>query len=82
MKVTQTFTQRDYREFLDIKVESEQSPDRFKLSFHDGEPEDNSLCRNFNDCYTIVNALQLAYKCGLRGEEFNLECIEKEDDEE
>lgn len=39
------------------------------LDFHDGEPEDNNLCRNFSNVYAIPELIELAYKAGLAGEE-------------
>ena len=34
--------------------------------FIDGEPEDNSLSRNFNDCWSIPSMLKEAYYLGKR----------------
>jgi len=34
----------------------------------DGEPEDNTLSRNFNDCYAITNMIQSAFTAGQEGE--------------
>jgi len=49
-------------------------------SFHDGEPEDNNLMRNFNDIYLISNLIELAYNAGKDGEpleEIDTEITEK-----
>ena len=37
---------------------------------HDGEPEDNNLCRNFNDCLRIPALMLAAYEVGKRGGSF------------
>lgn len=50
------------------------------LYFSDGEPEDATLARNFNGCYSIVDALRLAYHAGAAGE--TLEITEREEDED
>jgi hypothetical protein len=34
----------------------------------DGEPEDNNLMRNFNDCYNVLGMLRVAYEAGYQGE--------------
>lgn len=39
----------------------------------DGEPEDNTLNRNFNDCLKITCLLKQAYEAGQRGETFEIE---------
>ena len=49
------------------------------LNFCDGEPEDNNLGRNFNDCYIIPDILKKVHEAGLRGEplEFSESRIEE-----
>lgn len=47
------------------------------FSAHDGEPEDNTLGRNFNDCWSIPKLLKLAYEAGKAGEEFIVESKEE-----
>lgn len=48
-----------------------------EISFVDGEPEDNNLCRNFDGVYTIDRLMRMAYEAGKNGEDF--ECVgEKE----
>ncbi len=51
-----------------------------KLSFADGEPEDNSMNRNFNDVYNITALVEEAYEAGKSGEslEFEFETIEEQ----
>ncbi len=50
------------------------------LSFHDGEPEDNNLGRNFNSCYSIKDLVKKAYEAGKSGESLEIEEIEDNDD--
>lgn len=33
-------------------------------SVHDGEPEDNTLCRNFSDCYNVLSIVSLLTQPG------------------
>ena len=71
MRVKQTIEQNnwdDWRYSLDIVVDGESV-----FSVGDGEPEDNSLSRNFNDCYNIVALMRRAFEAGKRGEEFIFE---------
>lgn len=42
--------------------------------------EDNTLSRNFSDCYDIPELLKRAYLAGRKGEEFNI--IYEDTDEE
>lgn len=46
---------------------------RNDISFYDGEPEDNTLGRNFNDVYSIPDLLKIAYEAGKNGEEWELD---------
>jgi hypothetical protein len=55
----------DYREALEIHVDGVKT-----MSFHDGEPEDASLARDFGDVYSIPALLKKAYEAGVNGEEF------------
>ena len=45
-------------------------------------PEDNHLHRNFSDCYRITELMRLAWEAGKNGEEFILENISKDPEEE
>lgn len=45
----------------------------FVFSVYDGEPEDNNLRRNFNDCWNIPELMKFAYDAGLDGETFLIE---------
>ena len=65
---------RDYRDSISIHIDGV-----LKLSFFDGEPEDNNLSRNFNDVYKIADLLSKAYRAGRLNEQFGIE--EREVDE-
>ena len=53
------YTYDDGRAGLQIIVDG-----KVRCNFLDGEPEDNSLGRNFDDCYTIVDLMREAYIAG------------------
>jgi hypothetical protein len=63
----------DYRGYYALETEGK------KLSFLDGEPEDNSLGRNFNGVYSILDLVKLAYEAGKNGEELEIESVEIDD---
>lgn len=48
----------------------------------DGEPEDNTLGRNFNDCFGIPDLLQKAYNAGKSGEQLEITRSDKDPDSE
>jgi len=50
----------DYRNFLRIELINTKGEVVKTLSFSDGEPEDNNLNRNFNDCYIIEDLVKAA----------------------
>lgn len=54
--------------------------DALELSFFDGEPEDNNLNRNFNDCYSIENLIKKAYEAGKNGEVLEIEKVINNDE--
>jgi len=56
----------DYRDSFKITIETKEKT--LKMDFTDGEPEDANLCRDFNDVYSIEEALVLAYNAGKNGE--------------
>ncbi len=80
---------------MKIRIENQDYPDgcgssmKIKIddkqvfAVHDGEPEDNTLGRNFNDCYSIPKLLQQAYEAGKNGEQLTLESFDlnPEDDD-
>lgn len=49
-----------------------------RASFFDGEPEDNTLSRNFNDVYSIPDLMKMAWEAGKNNEEFVVEVEEVE----
>ena len=58
---------REYTEALELEIDG-----KTELSFIDGESEDNSLSRNFNDIFRIPKLLQRVYDAGVRREKFEL----------
>lgn len=58
-------------EMLEIVID-----DTTKFSVCSGDsPEDNTLSRNFSDCYDIPALLKKAYEAGKRGEKFLVEYV-------
>ena len=72
-----TGTYRDHRESLEIVATTEEG-ETMELSFFDGEPEDNTLSRNFSDCSRIESIIHMAYEAGQRNEGLEVEEVEKE----
>ena len=66
--------ERDFSDALIIKVDGEKI-----FKFFDGEPEDNTLSRNFNDVFNIVAVIKKAYEAGKEGEELVVESKEVND---
>lgn len=59
----------DWMDIYIIEVNGEE-----KISVNDyGEPEDNSLGRDLNFVYGIVDLMRLAFEAGKAGEEFVVE---------
>lgn len=54
---------RDYRDIFAIEIDGERV-----FEVWDGEPEDNTLVRNFSSIYSIPKLLQSAYDAGKAGE--------------
>lgn len=52
----------DYRDRLRIVFEDQDHNYREELRFCDGEPEDNTLSRNFSDIYKLLGFLKI---CGF-----------------
>ena len=66
--------ENDYKDFYEIVVNGE-----VKISANDyGEPEDNTLGRDLNFVYNIVDLMKLAYEAGKRGEELEITSEEVE----
>ena len=59
---------RDYRDAIEITIDGKRV-----LSFWDGEPEDATLSRDFDDCWQIAKIIEQAFNAGLAGEEFSIE---------
>jgi len=57
----------DYRNAIEIKIDGKRV---FRAS--DGEPEDATLNRDFNDIYSIADLLKMAYDAGKAGNTFEL----------
>ena len=70
MKIKEITETDDYRSFLTIEIDGNKMFD-----FMGGEPEDANLSRDFNDCWQITKALEMAYNAGKNGEVFELEVI-------
>ena len=62
---------RDYRQVLEISIYGKRV---FRVS--DGEPEDATLNRDFNDCYQVSDLMQRAYTVGQIGGSFEIEKVE------
>lgn len=61
---SQEFYNKNYRNFLSVVVD-----DLEVMSFVDGEPEDNTLDRNFSDCYRIADLIKSVAKWAKEGED-------------
>ena len=62
VEVTMATDKLDDRDYLKIEVDGKTV---FKAM--DGEPEDNTLCRNFNDCFGIGELIRDAFHAGKEG---------------
>lgn len=73
MKIVErtAYDEGDCRGYLKIQVDGKQV-----FSACDGEPEDNGLGRNFNDCYSIVDLMKQAYDAGQNNEPFGIDSKE------
>lgn len=71
-----TLEKNDYQDMYEIEVNGDTI-----CHFSDGEPEDNTISRNFNDIYNIKKLIQMAFDAGRTGEilEFISEDYEEED---
>ena len=70
MKITEIIAtdNDDYRSYLKIQID-----DKMSLKFIDGEPEDATMMRDFNDVYSITNLMEKAWLAGKQGEELTIE---------
>ncbi len=71
MRLTVRTSAKDYRYTLTIDIDGRQA---FRV--HDGESEDATLNRDFNDCYQVANLMRRAHEAGARGEPFEIEKVE------
>lgn len=67
MRVNTKSAEYDCREAYNIEAISGNKS--ASLSFFDGEPEDNTIARNFNDIYGFDEIVKMAHEAGKRGEE-------------
>ncbi len=65
---------RDYLDIYAIELDGEKV---FQVA--DGEPEDNTLCRNFSDVFGLETLLTRIYELGKSGEELEIESKEVDD---
>lgn len=49
------------------------------LKFVDGEPEDNTLQRNFSDVFKIDQFIGAAYNAGRMGKKLEIKYVDEED---
>lgn len=64
---SETLEEYDYNDKLQIKIDG-----NLVFEVRDGEPEDNNLSRNFNDCWNIEDLMLMAYEAGKRRENFEV----------
>jgi hypothetical protein len=78
MKVKETYKEDnfDFTGHLEIRINNKKT-----YSFSDGEPEDNTLHRNFNDCFSITDIMKEAYNAGKDGEPFEYEYVEETEED-
>ena len=82
IKITERYSQSDDWEMGEsVEIDVEVDGVKLSLDFHDGEPEDNSLSRNFCDVHSIVSALEVAYDAGKRGMDIEVIYLSGEEDE-
>jgi hypothetical protein len=72
MKIEIESIQGEDRDSYIINAYDENAKKLVELSFFDGEPEDNALCRNFNDVYKIERLVKYVYEAGLRNEKLDI----------
>lgn len=62
-------------ETLEIEVDGQEV-----FSACTGEHEDNTLTRNFSDCYKVASLMKMAFEAGKRGEELTIIEIDKNEE--
>ena len=60
----------DYRSILKITIDGEEM---FEVG--EGEPEDATLSRDFNDCWRVPSLIKAAYRAGLSNEKLEIERV-------
>lgn len=79
MKITvvtpndEQFADNDFRYSYEIRIDGTRM-----FSVWDGEPEDNTIGRNFNDVVSIPELLRRAWEAGKAGESFEVENIDQD----
>ena len=81
MKIIQTTNvdPDDYGTSLTIDLYDNYGNKVKTLSFHEGEPEDATLGRNFNDCFDIVKFVEEAIRLTSGDSQFTIEYVETND---
>ena len=62
-----------------LKITVKRGDNTITLSFHDGEPEDNTISRNFSGIINILTVMNMAYEAGRAGEKLEVEKEESDD---
>jgi hypothetical protein len=62
----------DYRDYLEITIDGKRA---FRVS--DGEPEDSNLGRDFSDCMSIPDLMQMAYDAGMHRDDLDITWVEE-----
>ena len=71
VKIAYISFEEDWDYYTQVEIESPEHT----LRFSDGEPEDNSLNRNFSDVYNIEALIWEAHEAGLRGETLLIDTV-------
>ena len=82
MKIKLIEPTTEYLVEADFQNEYTVVTDKNKLTFMDGEPEDNNLSRNFNSVYSIIDLIEEAYEAGVKGDKLVIERRWRDDDGE
>jgi hypothetical protein len=64
----------EYRGAMSISIDGKQA-----FSVWEGEPEDATLYRDLNDCWSIPSLIHRAFKAGQAGETFEIENVKVDD---
>jgi hypothetical protein len=70
-----TTTDSEYNQSMEIYIEK-----HLAFSVYDGEPEDNNLGRNFEDCFSVPELMKKAYEAGKNGQKFELYYVEEDEE--